>query len=148
MSVNTDIQTAVADLVICAGLDPEYATVKDMDNLTSYSICSECTRLLPSRPISVLGWRMAVNHLIRRHLFNCIRLDSPSIPHPEYEYYTPGPAIWEAKSFSNVMELRARPSYFCTVPEVEKWKCLICEDLQTEVPLQQWDDILDHLASV
>jgi len=57
-------------IVECCGLDPAFATPKDLDHRDALLGCSLCATWLPSSEeavVLVFGWRSALEHLCRRH---------------------------------------------------------------------------------
>ncbi|KAJ7596354.1 hypothetical protein C8J56DRAFT_917247 [Mycena floridula] len=157
---NHAVFEATKDVVIAGGLDPEIASIEDMDAMTSYFACLTCRDRHPLRVVTIHGWKAAVDHAVSTH---CC-LPNPKVLHEKRDHdylgfrqgkYDLG---WETEAdympvkwMSIPSSLPLQDSNFKPVAASRtenQWSCVHCEDTAEELPRQGLEDIKKHLSTV
>ncbi|KAJ7574437.1 hypothetical protein C8J56DRAFT_472238 [Mycena floridula] len=70
LKVDARLSVIVKHLISLAGLDPDRATVKEMDDLKKLFSCTHCAvKTQDTLAFQLYGWRAAVEHIVEKELF-------------------------------------------------------------------------------
>ncbi|KII94306.1 hypothetical protein PLICRDRAFT_50285 [Plicaturopsis crispa FD-325 SS-3] len=145
LKINVRAGKNAATVVQACGLDPESATVDEMDQLDARLACVACTRQGPadgSTLTQVFGWRSAIQHQGAAHNTRndprWMRISGDDLARAldaEEEIREDYSKLGSVHSKSN------------TPSDLVVWCCTHCQDLPSEVDLMTLNDVKDHLLS-